>query len=324
MDIEAFAAERGAAWERLKELAGRHLLSGAEADELVWLYERSATDLSQLRSEAPDPALVSALSARLGAARARILGAHDTSTGALRRFVELTVPESLHRLRWWALGCALACVAVAVAAGVWVNTQPEVLAIMGTPEEQEEYVNEAFAAYYSEYAHTSFAALVWTNNAKIAALCVAGGISGIFPAYVLFENAVGVGATAGLMWSHGAGGVFFSLILPHGLLELTCIFMAGAVGLRLFWAWIAPGPRTRPAALANEGKAAAAAVVGLSAALALSGVIEGFVTPSDLPHWLKILVGALALAAFAAYMLVAGRRARRILAAEASAALPEP
>ncbi|MDR2348036.1 MAG: stage II sporulation protein M [Bifidobacteriaceae bacterium] len=314
MDIEAFAAERSAAWDRLAHLADGRTLSGAEADELVWLYERVATDLSGLRSEAPDPALVSELSVRLATARSRILGAHDTSTGALRRFVELTVPEALYRLRWWSLGCAALSIAVAVLAGVWVVAEPSALAILGSPEERQQYVDEAFAAYYSEYAHSSFAALVWTNNARVAALCVAGGISGLFPVYVLFQNAVMVGATGGMMWSHGAGGVFFSLILPHGLLELTCIFVAGAVGLRLFWSWLAPGPRTRAASLAREGKAAAAAVVGLSVALGLSGLVEGFITPSGLPTWLKMALGALALAAFASYMLVVGRRAARILA----------
>ncbi|MDR0626960.1 MAG: stage II sporulation protein M [Bifidobacteriaceae bacterium] len=321
MDIEAFAMERNSSWERLGTLAGRRALTGAEADELVWLYERVATDLSQLRSEAPDPALVSALSARLGSARTRILGAHDTSTGALRRFVELTVPEALYRLRWWAAGCALVSIIVAVVAGIWVVTEPAALALLGTPEEQQVYVDEAFANYYSEYEHGSFAALVWTNNARVAALCVAGGISGVFPAVVLFQNAVMVGAMGGLMWSHSAGGVFFSLILPHGLLELTCVFVAGAVGLRLFWAWIAPGQRSRAQSLAHEGTAAGAAVVGLSVALALSGLIEGFVTPSALPQWLKITLGALALTAFAAYMLLFGRRAARILAVERSYAL---
>jgi uncharacterized membrane protein SpoIIM required for sporulation len=322
VDIEAFAAERGAAWDRLRALAGERRLTGAQADELVWLYERVATDLSQLRSEAPDPSLISELSARLADARARILGAHDTSTGALRRFVELTMPEALYRLRWWALACTVLSVAVAVAAGVWVVVHPSALAIMGTPEEQEEYVNSAFANYYSEYAHSSFAASVWTNNARIAALCVAGGITGIFPAFVLFQNAVLVGATGGMMATHGAAGVFFSLILPHGLLELTCVFVAGAVGLRLFWSWVAPGLRTRAQSLANEGKAAAAAVVALSVALAVSGLVEGFVTPSALPSGVKIAIGALVLAAFLAYMLLAGRRAAAVLAAERDYSAP--
>ena len=46
-------------------------------------------------------------------------------------------------------------------------------------------------------------------------------------------------------FSLAANGLFFGLILPHGLLELTCLFVAAGVGLRLFWAWVSPGPRTR-------------------------------------------------------------------------------
>ncbi|MDR1633758.1 MAG: stage II sporulation protein M [Bifidobacteriaceae bacterium] len=318
MDIEAFVAERAPAWERLGALAAKRLPTGAEADELAWLYERVATDLSQLRSEAPDPALVSQLSAWLAAARARILGAHDTSTGALRRFVELTMPQALYRVRWWALVCTAVCLATALVCGFWVVSHPSALAVLGTAEERQAYVDSAFADYYSEYAHSSFAAYVWTNNARVSALCLAGGITGFFPALMLFENSVQLGATGGMMTSYGAGDVFFSLILPHGLLELTCVFVSGAVGLRLFWAWVAPGPRTRAQSLAREGKAAAAAVVALSVALGVSGLVEGFITPSDLPSPLKITIGALALAAFLVYMVGVGRRATRILDAENS------
>jgi hypothetical protein len=92
---------------------------------------------------------------------------------------------------------------------------------------------------------------------------------------------------------------------------MTSIFVAGAAGLRIFWAWIAPGPRSRGAALAAEARALATVVVGLVLALAVSGIIEGFVTRQDwAPVW-KIGIGALALGAFLFYMLVIGGRAAR-------------
>jgi hypothetical protein len=50
-------------------------------------------------------------------------------------------------------------------------------------------------------------------------------------------------------------------------------------------------------------------VIGLAGALLLSGVVEGFVTGSTLPWWLKIVIGAIALAAFWTYAIVLGRRA---------------
>ena len=73
---------------------------------------------------------------------------------------------------------------------------------------------------------------------------------------MLFENAANVGVQGGLMFAHGKGGLFFSLILPHGMLELTAVFLAAAAGLRLGWTVIDPGPRPRGQALAEEGRSA--------------------------------------------------------------------
>ena len=91
----------------------------------------------------------------------------------------------------------------------------------------------------------SFAGTVWTNNAWIAAQCVLFGVTGIWPLMVLVQNAIGVGTAAAVMIAFGRGDVFVLYILPHGLLELTCIFVAAAAGLHIFWAWVAPGARTR-------------------------------------------------------------------------------
>jgi uncharacterized membrane protein SpoIIM required for sporulation len=87
------------------------------------------------------------------------------------------------------------------------------------------------------------------------------------------------------------------------------VFVAGAAGLRLFWTWVDPGRRPRARALAEEGRALFTVAVGLAGALAVSGLIEGFVTGSTLPWPVKITIGALALAGFWAYTLVLGRRA---------------
>jgi len=122
-------------------------------------------------------------------------------------------------------------------------------------------------------------------------------------------NAVGVGSSGGIMAAHGHLDVFFGLILPHGLMELTAIFVAGGAGLKLFWAWVAPGPRTRSRALAEEGRSLFIVALGLVLVLAVSGVVEGFVTPAAMPGWLKILIGALVLAGYWTYTIVLGRRA---------------
>ncbi|GAA4720949.1 stage II sporulation protein M [Isoptericola chiayiensis] len=309
MDLDAFTAVHGPEWRRLDELTRRRRLDGAEADEIVRLYQAVATHLSTVRSAAPDPATVSRLSDLLGRARTRISGAHEPAWSDVVRFAVVSVPAALYRIRWWTVWVTVAFLAVALLAGFRVALDPDALASMGTPAEQEQYVSEAFASYYDP--QLSFAAMVWTNNAWICAQLVAFGVTGLWPVYVLLLNAVNVGAAGGLMAEHGELGLFLQLIAPHGLLELTCIFVAGAAGLRLFWAWVAPGPRRRAVALAAEGRALVTVAVGLTGALALSGLVEGFVTGSGLAWWLKIAIGAVALGAFLAYALVLGRRAVR-------------
>jgi uncharacterized membrane protein SpoIIM required for sporulation len=309
VDLDAFTAVRQDAWARLDTLARRRRLDGAEADELVRLYQATATDLSTIRSSAPDPETVTRLSQLLARARSAISGTHEPSWHDVTRFVAVSLPAALYRIRWWTTAVTVGFLAVAVIAGWWVATDPDALASMGTPAEQEAYVQDAFASYYDPGA--GFAAMVWTNNAWITALCIGVGISGIGPLYLMLMNAISVGSIGGMMAAHGELALFLQLITPHGLLELTSIFVAGAAGMKIFWTWIDPQGRPRARALAEEGRSLITVAIGLAGALALSGLVEGFVTGSSLPWWLKIVIGAIALAAFWVYTIVLGRRAVR-------------
>lgn len=307
MDFDAFSKAHREEWDRLNQLTRMRRLTGAQADELIRLYHSTATHLSMLRSSAPDPALISELSLLLVRARAKIVGSPDPQWSVVGKFFTVSLPAALYRCRWWTHGVTAVCLIFAVAMGVWVATTPEGIASMGSEAERLEYVNNAFAEYYEPGA--GFASMVWTNNAWIAAQCVAFGITGIWPAFVLTNNAISVGAIGGMMEYHDALGTFFALILPHGFLELTSIFVAGGAGLKLFWTVVSPGRRPRSVAIAQEGRALMTVALGLVFALALSGVIEGFVTGSHMYWWLKIVIGALALAAFWTYVYVLGRRA---------------
>ncbi len=309
MDLDAYQAVHAASWQRLDELTRVRRRTGAEADELVRLYQAAATDLSTIRSAAPDPETVTRLSQLVARARAAIAGTHEPSWRDVVRFVVSTVPAVFYRLRWWTVGVMLAFLAVAVVAGVWVATNPDALDALMPPAAQREYVDNAFASYYDP--GIGFAATVWTHNALLTALCIGTGITGVGPVYFMWANAVSVGNIGGMMAAHDALDVFLTLIAPHGMLELTAVFVAGAAGLKVFWAWLAPGPRTRGRALAEEARALFTAAIGLVGVLALSGLVEGFVTGSDLLWWVKILIGAAALAAFWVYTLVLGRRAVR-------------
>lgn len=219
MDLDAYVGARHDAWQRLEVLVAQRRLSGAESDELLRLYTEVSTDLSTVRSINPDPALVRYLSALLSRARIHTAGARSGSWGALHRFLVVTFPAALYRLRWWWIAVTVACVGFGFAVGWYAHAHPEVYTSQLTPAQIDAYVNTDFANYYSEYPHHEFATLVWTNNAWVAAQCIAFGVLGLPVVYVLFQNVMGVGVAGALMASHDRLDLFFGLILPHGILE---------------------------------------------------------------------------------------------------------
>lgn len=311
MDVDAFVLAHRAAWHRLDWLVKQHRrLSGAEIDELVELYQRVSTHLSMLRSASSDPSLVGWLSSLVARARTAVTGAHAPLAAEFVRFWTVSFPVVAYRAwRWW-LGTAVVFVAVAVVIAMWVAGNPEVQASIATPADLDQLVNHDFESYYSDHPAGSFALQVWVNNSWVAVRCIAFAILlGLPIPPLLFANAANLGVALGLMFDADKGGFMIGLLVPHGLLELTAVFLAGAVGMRLGWLVIAPGDRPRGQVLAEQGRAVVAVAVGLVAVLAVSGLIEALVTPSPLPTWLRIGVGVLAEALFLAYIIHFGRKA---------------
>ncbi|MFE1948831.1 MULTISPECIES: stage II sporulation protein M [Streptomyces] len=315
MDLDVFVSAHRAEWDRLDALLRRRRrLTGTEADELVTLYQRTATHLSQIQSSAPDPRIVGRLTQLVARARSAVTGTRTASWRDVTRFLTHGFPAAVYRARHWWVPTALLSTAIAALIGWWIGTHPEVQASIAAPSELREMTRPGgqYETYYSSHPAASFAAQVWTNNAQAAAMCLVLGIFlGLPVLWILFQNMLNVGVGIGLMTSAGRLDTFLGLILPHGLLELTAVFVAAGTGLRLGWTVIDPGPRTRRTALAEEGRAALGMAIGLALVLFVSGAIEGFVTPSGLPTWARIGIGIAAELAFLLYVYVLGGRAVR-------------
>jgi uncharacterized membrane protein SpoIIM required for sporulation len=309
MDLDAFVLTHQPTWVRLEQLAGRRRLSGPEGDELTELYQQVATHLSVIRSGAPDAAVIGYLSALLAKARTKSASAHVLTLAAVANAVVRQVPAALYRTRRWWLSIMLGSYALVAVMITWLLAHPQVESTMMSPAEVNQLVNSDFEGYYSESASSHFAAQVWTHNALITAGCVALGIFGFPVLYLVWQNLLNLAVMGSIMIRHDRASLFFGLITPHGLLELTAVFVGAGTGLRLMWAWVAPGPRTRARSLAAEVRAAAGVVLALAVVLLVSGIIEGFVTPSGLPTWSRIAIGVAAEAAFLVYVFVLGKRA---------------
>ena len=309
MDLDAYVLAHHAEWDRLEALTTKRRLDGRESDELVERYQRVATHLSVIRTVAPDATVITYLSLLLSRARNRSGTARPSTWRRVRSFVTQRFPAALYRLRWWWIGTALVNVVAIFVMMWWLLDHPDVEQSLLSSRDIDQLVNHDFSGYYSQYAASHFAAQVWTNNVWVAVLCIALGALGLPVLWLLLQNIANIAVVGSIMTRHGHGPQFWALILPHGLLELTAVFVAGGVGLRLFWSWVEPGDLTRAQSFAHEGRTAATVAIGLVGVLAVSGCIEAFVTPSPLPTWARIGVGLLAEATFLAYVFVLGRRA---------------
>ncbi|MFF2406393.1 stage II sporulation protein M [Streptomyces sp. NPDC058092] len=315
MDLDVFVITHRTEWDRLDQLLHRgRRLTGEEADELVELYQRTATHLSLLQSSTPDPILTARLTQLVARARSTVTGTRRASWRDATRFLTTGFPAAVYRSRHWWIPTAVLSTLLAAVIGWWIGTHPEVQSAIAAPDDLRRLTSPGgeYETYYSSHPAASFAAQVWTNNAQAAAMClVLGAFLGIPVIWILFVNVLNLGVGIGLMSSAGRLDTFLGLVLPHGLLELTAVFVAAGTGLRLGWTVIDPGPQTRRSALAQQGRAAMGMAIGLALVLFVSGVIEGFVTPSGLPTWGRITIGITAELAFLAYVYVLGGRAAR-------------
>ena len=311
MDVDAFVLAHRPTWDRLETLVKRRRrLTGAEVDELVELYQRVSTHLSMVRTASSDSVLVGRLSSLVARARSAVTSAHAPLWSEFIRFWTVSFPVVAYRSwRWW-VGTAVAFLGVTVIIALWVAGNPEVQSTIGTPSEIDELVNHNVADYYGENPAGSFALQIWVNNWWVAARCIVFSILlGIPIPYLLFQNAANLGLIAGLMFNAGKGDILLGLLTPHGLLELTAVFLAGAAGMRLGWSVVSPGNRPRGQVLAEQGRAVMAVAVGLIAVLLVAGLIEALVTPSPLPTFARIGIGVLAEIGFLAYVIRFGRKA---------------
>jgi uncharacterized membrane protein SpoIIM required for sporulation len=315
VDIDRYLARNQPAWSRLHDLTRRarrgvSRLSPDELDELVSLYQRTSTHLSYARTYYGDAALTARLTALVADSGSVVYGSRPRTWRALRQFFLSTFPVAVWRLRRFIAISALLTFGPSLAIGAWLANSDAALDASAPAAVREAYVEEDFENYYSSAPAGQFATEVFVNNVQVAVLAFAGGILLCVPTAILLAvNGANLGMAAGLFAAANASARFWGLILPHGLLELTAVVVAGAAGLRLGWAVIDPGDRPRGEALAEEGRRSVVVVLGLVAAFAVAGLIEGFVTGSALPTYVRVGIGVVVEAAFVLYVVVQGRAA---------------
>lgn len=289
MNLDRFLREREPAWTELESLVktakGRpERLGPVAVRRLGSLYRSAAADLALARRRFPMDPAVARLEDTVGRARHLVYAAEARRRSLVdfmgRRYWQRVAERPVHLVA----AAALLFAPMALSA-VWAGAEPDsaasvVPAALGGPSDRGDGGADLGL---TPAESTAMSAQIFVNNIRVTLLAFAGGISaGLLTAAALAFNGVVIGVVTGLAVQGGRTGDFVQLVVPHGMLELSCIVVAGGAGLRMGWALVDPGRRRRSQALATEAHAAVELALGTAPWLVLAGVVEGFVTPAGI------------------------------------------
>jgi uncharacterized membrane protein SpoIIM required for sporulation len=305
-----------ARWRRLEELLGKlgtgslSRLSKAEVRELGDLYRRAASDLAIAREESRDPVLINYLNSLTIRAHGEIYRAESGGARVARRFFAQEFPQAFRR-QWRFIFAAFAVFTTCFAAAFFLGYRDPsfasaidaeaVVAMAESDTRWWERLNEA-----NQIGSTS----ILTNNINVALKAFAYGVFfGIGTLWVLVMNGLSIGGVVGICYAADPefGNALVTFMVAHGVVELSCIFIAGGAGMRLGYSLIDPGDMTRAEALKKNGLEAVRLAVGCAVLLFGAGLIEGFVSPSAMHPAFKYGTGAVTGIAMFSYLILSGR-----------------
>lgn len=318
---DRFIREGKSAWQRLEDLlklldrARLSRLHREEVRELGRIYRRTASDLAIARAESRDPRLVNYLNSLVIRAHGRIYRAEALEGGRhISNFFLREFPRTFRRT--WR-STALAFIVFMLFGligflGSWYDNKFS--EIVGVDPYFREFVINARERWWEDLnkANQVGAGAIMTNNIYVTFLAFAwGALLGVGTLYVMAFNGANIGAVLALTYRAGFGNELVTFMAGHGVIELSCIFIAGGAGMLIGSAMILPGDLSRFDALRLRGREAIQLIIGCVPLLVLAGIIEGFISPAPIPPIFKFGIAAITGVALYTYLLLAGKEDRQ-------------
>lgn len=290
--------------------SGFRALTPGELQELGQLYRQVASDLATVREDPGSVRFETYLNALLARAHNTIYSADRSTSRGLVRFLTRTFPQAVRdHATYCGIAAALFWGAAIIGALLTRQDRDFSLRVLGpamveTIRRHEMWTHSIVGL--KPYASSA----IMTNNMSVAFTTFAFGITGgLGTVYLLLFNGLLIGVIGMACGSAGMSVDLWSFVAPHGVLELPAIFIAGGAGLRLADGLLFPGTLPRRVSLARAGRESVMLVLGCVPVLFVAGIIEAFVSPTDLAASLKFAMAAALAALFALYLLRAGKAA---------------
>lgn len=310
-------------WQRPLDLLGRIASEGFDrlsADEIIefgkW-YRRAAVELAYQRTRGADPERIAFLNDLVGRCYAYVYVAPHRPLPSVLRFFTAEFPRAFRRHGLWMLISALVFFLPAVLGFVitWHDRalaaqvlSPQLVEAIDTIVERHNQPKDWLTAKERPQA----ASEIMTNNIGVTILVFAGGMTGgIITVVSLVFNGLMLGIIGAGVAQSGAGPTlnFWAFVAPHGVIELSAIYIAGGAGLLLGYALINPGVYPRRVALMRAGREAFILIMGVAALLVVAGLVEGFFSPAMIDEEFKYTVAVVLFGLLYSYLFLAGRGA---------------
>lgn len=303
---DAFSRARSPDWQTLEALLTRFethgpaALSLREARALGKLYRAACADLLVAQAQLKEAALADYLNVLVARGYAAVYASETRFSFDLVGLFLRVFPALVRRERRLVALSALIFLLGGVFGALVIRSDPSALGLvipemhqLRTPSERVR--DEATAGDgHDAGAAAVFSSFLLTHNIQVTFLVFALGITlGIGTACVLFFNGVPLGALAAQYHASGQGLFFWAWILPHGVVELTVVVIAGAAGFVLARGLWKPGLQTRGAAVVREGQSAVRLVIGGMPMLVVAGIVEGTISQMHepaMPYSVKLTV----------------------------------
>lgn len=325
VNLEKFVGQERASWETLDGMLRRmaddpfRAIPVAEARQLDALYRRAAADLARLADYSAEAEARRFLESLVARAHAEIHGARRAGRRfRLREWIFQTLPRTIRR-RSNALGLACALTAAgALFGGAALTFDPEAKEalmpysyLQGSPTDRvAQEMRDQGKRYVDRKGR--FSGFLMVHNTEVALTAMSLGLTwGIGTAVLMLSNGIMVGAVAMDYVMAGQTPFLLGWLLPHGVIEIPAILIAGQAGFVLAGAVIG---RKRRQKLGSRLRSVVGDVATLSLGAALllvwAGIVEGFFSQYHepvIPYGPKIAFGLAEGIGLVLYLRFSGR-----------------
>jgi uncharacterized membrane protein SpoIIM required for sporulation len=293
--------------EQLVALSGRGSiasLKSTELQELALLYRQSASDLATVREDASSKQLAVYLNQLLGRAHNLIYMGRRANRRGIWTFYKDIYP-AIFRETFPDTFAAFVLFLAAAFAGVLMGlADPSFTRHFLGPQMVDSIERHEMWTHSIVTVKPMASSAILTNNISVALSTFALGITaGIGTVWMMLLNGLMMGVVGVACWRESMSLPLWSFVAAHGVLELPAIFIAGGAGLGVAKGLLFPGSLPRRESLVRAGGRSVRLLLGTIPMLLVAGVVEGFVSPSDLPYQLKFLLAAALAAMLALYLL---------------------